>query len=104
MPVLKKYDESGQSTELDNENVIFAKETKSGRNNVVYSIRVEDGFFSDPISMYVERSSGIDLNRKLKSDYKYRQVSKNVFDLYLHYLKTRKKVFLRQAEREYRCG
>lgn len=99
------FDQLGKET--SDEDIAFAKEItlKSGNNRYCVKFATSgptSGFMLDPYSPYFEglNVKKFDKRNAFVSKYEFKVVKKEVFDLYLHFLKTRKHIFLRQAERE----
>lgn len=100
----KLFDQFGKET--SDEQLSFAKEIllKSGKSRYCVKFSTSgptSGFLLDPYSPYFDglNVKKFDKRSAFVSKYEFKVVKKEVFDLYLHFLKTRKHVFLRQAER-----
>lgn len=105
MLVKKLFDKLGK--EVDNEEVAFAKETTFESGQVKYYIKFstrgpDSGLILDPYGPWFNGLNNkiFDKRNNFVSKYEFKNVSKKIFDLYLHFLKTTNHSFLRQAERE----
>lgn len=71
-----------------------AKEVDSSQtDNKVYYIKTYNNSFVDPFN--------VDLNRRTKNIFKWVRVKKEVFDLYLRFLRTGSRQALHHAERKF---
>lgn len=101
------YDRRGNEL-LDDMGFSCAKKVVSAREH--YYVKqatggIEQGRLFNPISpFYNEGSETMSVKSKGRSMYEYKKVKKEIFDLYIRFLKTQNSVHLKQAERELTCG
>lgn len=101
----KLYNVNAIETKVEDESV--AKHVHFDNGTDSYYVKVsksgsDAGFFVNPQSMwYVElNAKRFDKRTKAKSVYEFKSVKKEVFESYLHFLKTKNQTYLRWAERE----
>ena len=80
---------------------IFAKKTTRKNGSIKYSIRLNSGGkLSNPASIYGQEKDLTFLDRICRSNDRFKEVNKKVFDLYMEFLKTKNTAYLNNAERE----
>lgn len=105
MLVKRLFNQFGK--EIDDDKLAFAKESSFSNGTVRYYIKFatrgpESGCMLDPYSPWFQELNPkiFDKRNNFVAKYEFRSVKKEIFDLYLHFLKTQKHMFLRQAERQ----
>ena len=86
-----KFNKVGEKTTTENEKFYAKLVVKNGV--AAYSIKTYNAQLFDPYGMYSTREFG--LETKMES------VHKDVFDLYMVYLNTRKGIYLTKAQRSF---
>lgn len=99
------YDADASVT--DNEDLSLAKRSFYTNGTERFYVKIskqgsDAGFFLNPQGMWFNGMGAKPHDKRTRavSLYEFKQVKKDVFDLYIHFLKTKNQVFLRRAEQE----
>jgi len=89
--VTQKYDRNGEPV-LNDKELDVAKLVKVSGNESTY-LKVHNNVPYDPKGMYAHREKAIDL--------KYKKVSRETFDYYMLYLKTKNSLYMTRTQRSF---
>jgi hypothetical protein len=79
---------------------VVAKKIYRDDGSIRYSIKYENGKFTNPISIYGSKVENTFLDRICKSNDKFKEVNPKAFEMYLKFLKTKNTAWLNNVERE----
>tara|TARA_A100001201_G_scaffold141405_1_gene136746 strand:- start:1048 stop:1374 length:327 start_codon:yes stop_codon:yes gene_type:complete len=89
--VIQKYDRNGEPV-LNAKELDVAKIVKTKNNETTY-LKIHNNVPYDPKGMYSHREQAIDL--------KYKKVSRETFDYYMLYLKTKNSLYMTRTQRSF---
>ena len=93
-----EYDDSDEVTVAEDRDEAYAKIVDSDTGRAYFIKRGPGGHFFNPLGLFTEGNAG---KRRLGENvWKYARVNRKVFDLYLHFLRTKNQAWLNNAERE----
>ena len=98
---IQDYDDANNNpriVELTDQRVL-AKKIIREDNSIKYSIKIDSqGKIYNPVSIYVDKESFLD--RVCKGSEKFKEVNFKIFNLYIHFLRTKNISWINNAERE----
>lgn len=81
------------------DNKILAKKVTREDNSTKYSIKIDsNGKIYNPVSMYVDKESFLD--KVCRGSEKFKEVNFKIFNMYIHFLRTKNLAWINNAERE----
>ena len=81
------------------DNKILAKKVTREDNSTKYSIKIySNGKIYNPVSMYVDKESFLD--KVCRGSEKFKEVNFKIFNMYIHFLRTKNLAWINNAERE----
>ena len=81
------------------DNKILAKKVTREDNSTKYSIKIDsNGKIYNPVSMYVDKESFLD--KFCRGSEKFKEVNFKIFNMYIHFLRTKNLAWINNAERE----
>ena len=81
------------------DNKILAKKVTREDNSTKYSIKIDsNGKIYNPVSMYVDKESFLD--KVCRVSEKFKEVNFKIFNMYIHFLRTKNLAWINNAERE----
>lgn len=109
-PSIEYYTVSGQEDFFDNDQIprlandsdkVYAKKTVRDNGTVRYSIKLSlNNKLYDPTMQYETKRTKSFLDSTVRDENRFKNVSPNVFNLYLAFLKTKNVAWLHNAQRE----
>jgi hypothetical protein len=81
------------------DNKILAKKVTREDSSTKYSIKIDsNGKIYNPVSMYVDKESFLD--KVCRGSEKFKEVNFKIFNMYIHFLRTKNLAWINNAERE----